>query len=176
MKKHHPTSEKLIFPPVYLDEERRWPIWSVNVELPPDVEAEIVEYEKADEFAVWTVIIHEALYIYRWQFWTKEELDAEFREAIEAGIRSAETAGTIEVTSEFWEEFRKRGERNVKRTHESQAKGELGNLLLPKELYAFILERIESGECRTPTDVVCGAMPHLRRERKSGNTCGDDPC
>ena len=71
MKKHHPTSEKLIFPPVYLDEERRWPIWSINVELPPDVEAEIVEYEKADEFAVWTVIIHEALYIYRWQFWTK---------------------------------------------------------------------------------------------------------
>jgi hypothetical protein len=169
MRQHLPTSEQLIFPPVYLDEERERPTWSVNVELPPDVEAELAEYEKEDECAVWTVIIHEALYVYRWQFWTKEELDAEFREAIEESTRSAEAEGRIEVTPEFWKEFRKRGERNVKWTHELQVKGELGNLLLPKELYAFILERIESGECRTPTDVVCGAMPHLRRERKSGN-------
>jgi hypothetical protein len=176
MRKHLPTSEQLIFPPVYLDEERRRPTWSVNVELPSDVEAELAEYEKEDEFAVWTVIIHEALYVYRWQFWTKEELNEEFREAIEEGIRSAETEGTIAVTPEFWEEFSKRGERNVKRTHALQAKGELGNLLLPEELYAFILERIESGECRTPTDVVCRAMPHLRRERKSGNKFCDDPC
>jgi hypothetical protein len=168
MRKHLPTSEQLIFSPVYLDEQHR-PTWSVNVELPPDVEAELADYEKEDEFAVWTVIIHEALYVYRWEVWTKEALDAEFREAIEEGIRSAETEGTIEVTPEFWEEFRKRGESNVKWTHELQAKGELGNLLLPKELYAFILERIESGECRTPTDVVCGAMPHLRRERKKKN-------
>jgi hypothetical protein len=27
-------------------------------------------------------------------------------------------------------------------------------------------ERIASGECKTPTDVVVAAMPHLRRSRQ----------
>jgi hypothetical protein len=40
-----------------------------------------------------------------------------------------------------------------------QVQGALGNLL-PKELSNFILERIASGACQTPTDVVCAAMPH----------------
>jgi hypothetical protein len=165
MRKHPPTSEQLIFPPIYLDEENGRPTWSVNVELPPDVETELAEYEKEEEYAGWTTIIHEALYVYRWQFWTKEELDAELREAIEEGICSAETEGAIEATREFWDELKRRGERNMQRIRELQAKGQLGNLLLPKELHAFMLERIASGECRTPADVVCGAMPHLRRER-----------
>jgi hypothetical protein len=165
MRKRLPTSEQLIFPPIYLDEDRKRPTWSVNVELPPDVEGELARYQAEDECAVWTVLIHEALYVYRWQFWTKEELDAEIREAIEESIRSAETEGTIEATEDFWKELKQRAEQGVKRIHELQAKGELGNLLLPKELYEFILERLESGEPRTPTDVVCAAMPHLRRER-----------
>jgi hypothetical protein len=152
MRQHHPTSEQLVFPPVRLDDEdRRWPTWSVNVDLPPDVEVEIAQYTKENEFSVWTVLIHEALYIYRWQFWTREELEAELREAIEEGIRSAETEGTIEATPQFWKDFKKRCNRDVKKIRELKAKAELGNLLLPKELYAFIVERIESGECRTPT-------------------------
>ena len=165
MKKHLPTSAQLVFPPVHLNADCREPTWSVNVELPLDVEIELAEYEKADECAVWTVLIHEALYVYRWQFWSKEALDAEVREAIEEGIRSAETEGTIEATPEFLEGLLEASKRDVKHIHELQAKGELGNLLLPKELYAFILERIESGDCLTPTDVVCRAMPALRRER-----------
>jgi len=55
--------------------------------------------------------------------------------------------------------------RRLEQIHALQSQGALGNLLLPKELYAFILERIASGACQTPTDVVCAAMPHLRRER-----------
>lgn len=150
---------------MHLDEDRRRPTWSVKVDLPPEVDAEIRRYVEEDEPTSWTVMIHGALYIYRWQFWTKEELDAELREALEESIRSADEEGTIEVTPQFWEDLRKRGERHLKRMHALQAQGELGNLLLPKELYTFIVERIESGACRTPTDVVCAAMPHLRRER-----------
>ena|SRR5450755_3411496 len=170
MKVHLPTSDRLVFDPIYLDKDRRRPTWSVNVELPPDVEAELARYQAADECAVWTVMIHEALYVYRGQFWTKEALDAEIRQAIEEGIRSAETEGTIEATEEFWEKLRESAERSVKQIHELQAKGELGNLLLPKELHAFILERMESRECRTPTDVVCKATPHLRAEREPKNS------
>ena len=165
MKPHRPTSEQIIFEPIYLDEDRRRPTWSVNVKLPADVEEELAAYQAEDECSVWTILIHEALYVYRWQFWTKEELDAEIREAIEESIRSAETEGTIEATEDFWQELKQRAKQGGKRIHELQVKGELGNLLLPKELYEFVLERLESGECRTPTDVVCAAMPHMRRER-----------
>jgi hypothetical protein len=175
MRNHPPTSDQAIFPPIHLSEERRRATWSVNVDLPADVEARLAEYEKEDECAVWTVMIHEALYVYRWEFWTKEALNAEVREAIEASIRSAETEGTIEATPEFWEEIRKRGERSIERIRALQASGEMGNLLLPKELHAFILERIESGDCRTPTEVVCKAMPYLARERARTAAEGESP-
>jgi Arc/MetJ-type ribon-helix-helix transcriptional regulator len=165
MMREPPATDGRIFSPVHLDEGRRRSTWSVNVDLPPEIEAEIRRYVEEDDPTSWTIVIHGALYIYRWQFRTKEELDAELREAIEAGIRSADEEGTIEVTPQFWEDLMQRGERNVDRIRALQAHGALGNLLLPKELYDFILERIASGACRTPTDVVCAAMPHLRSER-----------
>jgi hypothetical protein len=165
MKKHCPTSTQLVFPPVHLNVDRREPTWSVNVELPLDVETELAAYENPAEGAVWTVLIHEALYVYRWQFWSQEALDAEVMEAMEEGLRDAEAGNTTAVTPELFESFEQACRRDVKHIHELQAKGELGNLLLPKELYAFILERIESGDCLTPTDVVCRAMPAFRRER-----------
>jgi hypothetical protein len=40
------------------------------------MDAEIRRYVEEDELTSWTVMIHGALYIYRWLFWTKEELDA----------------------------------------------------------------------------------------------------
>ena len=92
--------ERLIFPPVRLDGDRR-PAWSVNVDLPPDIDAEIRRYVEEDELTSWTVMIQGALYIYRWQFWTKEQLKAELREAIEESIRSAEEEGTIEATPQL---------------------------------------------------------------------------
>jgi Arc/MetJ-type ribon-helix-helix transcriptional regulator len=149
-----------------LDEDKRRPTWSVNVELPAEVGRELAEYEKENEFAAWTLLIHEALYVYRWQFRTREELDAELRAAIEEGESSEEAEGAIEVTPDVWKNLRKTCERDAKRIHELTADGKLGNLLLPLELHAFIIERMESGECRTPTDVVCAAMPHLRKERE----------
>ena len=165
MMREPPAADGLVFPPMHLDEDRRRPTWSVNLDLPPEIDAEIHRYVEEDDPTSWTVVIHGALYVYRWQFHTKEELDAELREAIEAGIRSADEEGTIEVTSQFWEDLRQRGERRIAQIHALQAQGALGNLLLPKELYDFILERIASGAYRTPTDVVCAAMPHFRRER-----------
>jgi Arc/MetJ-type ribon-helix-helix transcriptional regulator len=159
------TKERLIFPAVSLRNDRR-PRWSVNVTLPTDIDAEIRRYVEEDELTSWTVMIHSALYIYRSQLWTQEELDAEFREAIEESIRSAEEKGTIPVTPQFWRDMKKRCRVNMERIRELRAKGKLGNLLLPKELYEFVLERIDSGECKTPADVVCAAMPALRRERE----------
>src|SRR6266446_5416442 len=164
MTREHPAADGRIFPPMHFDEDRR-PTWSVKVDLPSEIEAEIHRYIKKDDPTSWTVVSHGALSIYRWQFRTKEELDAELCEAIEAGMRSADEGGTIEVTPQFWDDLIQRSERRLEQMHALQSQGALGNLLLPKELYAFILERIASGACHTPTDVVCAALPHLRRER-----------
>ena len=167
MTTHAPTAAKLIFLPVNLDEDDpRCLTWSVNVDLPTAIENEISAYTKQDEYSVWTVILHEALYVYRRQFWTEEQLKAEFEQEIEERIANSETEGGIEVTPAFWKSLMKRSKRRVKDIKKLQAEGELGNLLLPKELYAFILERIEAGTAITPTDVACSAMPFLRRARR----------
>jgi Arc/MetJ-type ribon-helix-helix transcriptional regulator len=166
--------ERVVFPPVRLDKDRR-PTWSVNVDLPPEVDAEIRRYVEKDELTSWTVMIHGALYIYRWQFWTKEELGAELREAIEESIRSADEEGTIEITPQFWKDMKRRCRKNAERITELQGKGKMGNLLLPKELYEFVQERIGAGDCKTPTDVVCAAVPYLRRQRKKEQRGGHGP-
>jgi len=155
----------MIFPPVLLDADSR-PVWSVQVELPPEIDQEIRRYVAEDELTSWTLTIHGALYLYRTLFWTRERLNAELEGMIEEGYRSAEKGGGREASPAFWAEFRQRTARNAERLSQLRAEGKVGNLLLPQELYAFILERIESGQCRTPTDVVCAATPYLRRERE----------
>lgn len=161
MTRPHP----MMFPPVMLDEDSR-PTWSVQVELPPDIEAEIRRYVAEDALTSWTVMIHEALYIYRTVFWTREQLNAELWEAIEEGIRSGERDGYIEVTPEFWREFKHRGRKRMTELRKLTAAGTIGNLLLPQELHEFVRERMALGDCKTPTDVVCAAVPYLRKERE----------
>jgi Arc/MetJ-type ribon-helix-helix transcriptional regulator len=155
----------LIFPPVMVD-DRHHPWWSVQVDLPPEIDQEIRRYVAEEECTSWTLVIHDALYLYRTVFWTREQLRAEFDGMIEEGYRSAERDEGIEVTPAFWEALKRRAARNVERLNQLQAEGKVGNLLLPKELYEFVKERIASGACATPTEVVCAAMPYLRQERE----------
>jgi Arc/MetJ-type ribon-helix-helix transcriptional regulator len=156
----------MILPPITLD-DRRHPWWSVNVELPPEMDREIRRYVAEDEFTSWTLVIHDALYLYRTVFWTREQLRAEFEGMIEERSRSDELDEGSEVTPAFWEEFKRRAARNFERLHQLQAEGKVGNLLLPKELYEFVKERIASGDYATPTEVVCAAVAHLRQERET---------
>lgn len=93
---------------------------------------------------------------------------------IAEGYRSTEEDGTSKVTPAFWKEFAQRAARNVERLNQLRAEGKVGNLLLPKELYEFVQERIASGACQTPTDVVCAAVPYLRREREERHMRHED--
>jgi hypothetical protein len=161
-----------ILPPVTLD-DRRHPWWSVNVDLPLEIDQEIRRYVEEDELTSWTLMIHGALYIYRTLFWTQEQLRAELESMIEEGCRSAEKDGGREVTPAFWEAFRQKAERDAERLDQLQAEGKVGNLLLPKELYEFVQERIAAGVCNTPTEVVCAAVPYLRRERAKSKKRGE---
>jgi hypothetical protein len=73
--------------------------------------------------------------------------------------------GYIETTPEFWRNVQTKAIRRLKEVQKLTAAGRIGNLLLPKELYEFVSERIASGDCKTPTEVVCAPMPYLRRSR-----------
>jgi hypothetical protein len=161
-----------ILPPVTVD-DRRHPWWSVNMDLPPEIDQEIRRYVEEDELTSWTLMIHGALYIYRTLFWTREQLRAELESMIEEGCRSAEQDGGREATPAFWEEFRQKAERDAERLDQLQAEGKVGNLLLPKELYEFVKERIAAGACNTPTEIVCAAVPYLRREREKSKKRGE---
>ena len=46
-----------------------------------------------------------------------------------------------------------------------RAAGQMGNVLLPQELYGFVKKKIETGEFSSPTDVLTAAMPFLRAQR-----------
>jgi hypothetical protein len=111
----------MMLPPVMLDQDSD-PTWSVQVELPPGIDAEIRGYVEEDELTAWTVLIHEALYLLP---------DC----VLDPRDTRCGTTG-----------------------------GDPGRL--PKELYEFIRERIASGGYKTPTDVVCAAMPYLLRARR----------
>lgn len=159
------SSSAFIFPPVVLDEESHL-VFSVNVILPINVDAEIRRYVEEDQWTSWTVMIHTALYAFRAHVWTKEQLDAEFREMIEEGIRSADKGESVEATPQFWENLEQTAEQHVKMIRKLEAEGKIGNLSLPEELYEFVKERISAKVCGTPTEVVCAAMPYLREYRK----------
>jgi hypothetical protein len=148
----------MIYPPVAVqgDKGRLW--YSVQVDLPADVEAAINAQVEHDDGLSWTVAIHGALYGYRTTRWTKKALQAEFEAAILEGLKGKSTP----VTPAFWADLRTRAAANQQRIRELRATGQLGNLLLPKELYEFIGAEIASGRSNTPTDVVVAAMPYLK--------------
>ena len=151
-----------IFPPVVVagDDGRHW--YSVDVALPPEVDAAIRVYVEQDECMTWTTAIHGALYGYRATIWSPGALEAEYADLIQARLADVQAGRTIEVTPEFWADIERRGRENLVRMRALRAEGRLGNLLLPQELWEFIGSEIASGQFNTPTDVVCAAMPYLR--------------
>jgi Arc/MetJ-type ribon-helix-helix transcriptional regulator len=128
---------------------------SVNVFLPPEIDRQIHQLAEADGTS-WTMVIHGALWAFRGEHMTEEERRQELVELIQAGLDSSPG---IEATPEFWEDFKRRVEERLERIQQAKT----GNLLLPVELYTFINDQIASGAYRNPTEVVCAAMPSLRR-------------
>lgn len=153
-----------MFPPVP-HPSRDDTMYSVTVELPPHLEAELSRYVEADEMTSKTLLIHEALYVARATMWSQDALLNEVREKIDRGLQDLDSGRTVEVTPAYWERFRQQAERSLQAIRALQAQGHMGNLLLPVELYDFIAARIAAGAGETPTDIICAALPLLRQER-----------
>jgi hypothetical protein len=119
-----------ILPPVSISEDRR-PVWSVNVALPPAIDAEIERYVEEDKWTVRTVMIHGALYLYRAAVWPRKKLEADFNEMIEESLKSADRGEFTEVTPQFWKDLKRDVRRDGKKIRELTAEGKIGNLMLP---------------------------------------------
>lgn len=155
-----------MFPPVLISKDAE-PIWSVRVNLPEETDAETRRYVEEDQLTSWTVMIHTALYSYRAHHWTCEELNAEICTLLQESIRNAAYSEVVDDSPAFWRELEHAAMRRLKATRQLEAEEKIGNLMLPKELYEFIEERMATGLFKTPTEVICAAMPYLRKYRET---------
>lgn len=147
--------------------QRELPL-SVNVSLPVRCEAlierRLAAADARGQIESWTTIIHDALWEVRNRGKTKAERRRELEEAILEGINSGPG---IPVTPAFWKNMRARLRRRHKKIEAARAEGLVGNLRLPKELFAFIQEETASGYFASATEVVREALrsePMLRVE------------
>jgi hypothetical protein len=135
--------------------------YSVHIELPDEVEATITHYLEQDEFACWTVALHGALYGYRSTVWSPEALRDELVAMTREAMDDVDAGRGSEVTPTFWEELARKCELQSQQVDELQRTGQLGNLLLPKELYAFMRDEIAAGKFNNPSEMICAVMPFL---------------
>jgi Arc/MetJ-type ribon-helix-helix transcriptional regulator len=145
------------------DEDFKLP-YSVDVFLPPFYEQIIEEKVRSGQEEVGILVIHDALWNMRNGEMTKEELKAELIALIQEGIDSG--PGT-KVTPAFWKEFKRRCRARSKWLKTQN----LGNTLLPKELYQYIQDKIASGKYANATEVVCAALDKLGSCRNSSLLC-----
>ena len=113
-----PTSQQLVFAPVYVSEAHERATWSVNVALPVDVEAALARYINAEEARVWTTLIHEALYLYRRRFYSDEALAGELRNMLETRMRDMDDGHGIEITPAWRASFMERARQRFERMRE----------------------------------------------------------
>jgi Arc/MetJ-type ribon-helix-helix transcriptional regulator len=132
---------------------------SVDIFLPPHYEKVISELAGSGEDELPPIlVIHDALWQMRATEMTKEERIAELRAKIQVGLDQVKRGEGIEVTEEFWEEF----ERKCKAKHEWLKTQNLGNTLLPDELYEYIQTKIAAGQYTNATEIVCSALDKLK--------------
>lgn len=145
---------------------------ALSISLPLEYEEilreRIATAEARGEIGVRTTIIHGALWEMRNRGKTRAEIRQELNDAIQEGVDSLNRGEGIRVTPAFWRRMRARVERDVARIKEAQAKGLLGNVLLPKELYEFVTDAIASGRFTSPTEVVCQALRLSQRKSPTG--------
>jgi Arc/MetJ-type ribon-helix-helix transcriptional regulator len=129
---------------------------SVDIFLSPHYEKIISELAGTGEDELPRIlVIHDAIFQMRASEMTKEEQMAELKAEIQKGLDSGEAR---EATKEFWESLK----RECEEYHEWLKTQNVGNTLLPDELYEYIQTKIASGEYENATEVVCVALSGLQ--------------
>lgn len=101
------------------------------------------------------MVIHDALWQMRTRSKSPDELRRELQQAILDGVNSGPG---IPETDQFRKERRARLLRHHEEITAAQARGLVGNLLLPTELLEFINDEVAAGRFESPTEVVSEAV------------------
>ncbi|MFI5398985.1 MAG: type II toxin-antitoxin system ParD family antitoxin [Candidatus Binatia bacterium] len=143
------------------DRPRALPL-SVNVSLPAEceelIQQRVAAAEARGQVEVWTTVIHDALWQMRNREKSREELRQEIEQAMLDGINSGPA---IPVTPAFCRNMRARARRRHKEIEAARARGLVGNLLLPQELFAFVQDQVVADRFNSPTEVVCEALQSI---------------
>jgi len=69
------------------------------------------------------------------------------------------------ANAKFFQDLRDHAREQVKLIRKAEARGELANFSLPRELFEFVTAEMLSGRHDTPTAVICAALKRCERER-----------
>jgi hypothetical protein len=157
-------SRSPIYPPTKLSSIEHT-VFSIDVILPSHFGDEIQRYADEDRIPWATEAVH-ALALYRHSFMTPDD---HARENLEDRIRAL-SENPLTLTSPEVDELRRRGQEEIS---DRRHAGEIGELILPIELYNFVRSSIESGVASSIGDLFGNALPLLRAERGRSARCSD---
>jgi hypothetical protein len=80
-------------------------------------------------------------------------------------LRSLKSGRGRLANAKYFQDLRDHAREQVKRIRKAEARGELANFTLPRELFEFVTTEMLSGRHDTPTAVVCAALERCERER-----------
>ncbi len=151
-----------IFPPL-LPCSAEEMIYSVSVSLPAEAEEELQRHAVQDGNS-WTAEITQALTLYREALKTPpDENERNVAWAMRQMQELCPSPPPKKLTAKQRERVRRRTEEEIT---ELRAAGEVGNVILPEELYEFVRSKIEAGAFDSPSGVVIASIPFLRAERQ----------
>lgn len=149
-----------IFPPVLPCSQDEF-LYSVSVTLPAEAEEEL-QRNASQAGTSWAAAVNEALTLYRN---AESAPPDEYARNVAWAIRQMEELcpppPVKKLSARQRERLRRRTEEEIS---ELRADGEIGNIILSRELYEFVRDKVEAGAFGSPTEVVVAAIRFLRIE------------
>ena len=134
-------------------------LFSVEIRVPSPVSDELSRYA-AEDGITWETAVTNALIFYRESFMTPDD---HARENAEWMIRNIGPPKQVKrLSPKEHEQLRQKIDDELSQL---RTNGELGNLVLPEEVYRFVVREIESGAFASPTDILEAAMPSFHAHR-----------
>jgi hypothetical protein len=153
-----------VYPPVKLSSIDDT-IFSIDAEVPAEVRHQIQRYAEEDCIP-WATEAEHALALYRNSFMSPDD---HARANLEDRIRAL-SEPLPKIGSKRRDNLRRHGQREIDLR---RAAGEIGNFILPIELYDFVRSSLESGKASSVAEIFTNALPFLIAERGNLSRCRD---
>ncbi len=149
-----------IFPPILPCSQEEL-IYSISINLPAETDEEMHRFAIRDRVS-WTAMVNQALTLYREALRTPPDQNERNVAWVMRQLQELcppTPAKTLSLKQS--DRLRRRVEKEIA---ELRAAGEVGNVILSRELYEFVRDKVEAGVFDSPTEVVIAAIHFLRIE------------